>query len=152
MRTSSHGRIHPLLAAALSALVVGIPAGYILAGVSSGRPPVYQDQSRTSPTSMDHATMPGMKHDQTASPATRAFQDAAAKMHADMEAEYTGDVDLDFARGMVPHHRGAVDMARIELEHGTDPQMRRLAETVIRTQNQEISMMQQWMVRRGASR
>jgi uncharacterized protein (DUF305 family) len=62
-------------------------------------------------------------------------------MHRDMDIAFTGDADADFARGMIPHHKGAVDMARIVLQHGKDPAIRKLAEEVIRTQEAEIKMM-----------
>lgn len=82
--------------------------------------------------------------------AQRAFAEANARMHQGMTVPPSGDVDLDFARGMVPHHQGAVDMARIELAHGKDPEMRRLATTVIETQQAEIKAMERWIARRQA--
>jgi len=79
----------------------------------------------------------------------KAFQDVNDKMHRDMNIPFTGDADADFARGMIPHHQGAVDMARIFLQHGKDPEIRKLAEEVVKTQEAEIRMMREWLARRG---
>ena len=79
----------------------------------------------------------------------KAFQDVNDKMHRDMNIPFTGDADADFARGMIPHHQGAVDMARIVLQHGKDPEIRKLAEEVVKTQEAEIRLMREWLARRG---
>ena len=71
-------------------------------------------------------------------------------MHATMAAvEPSGNEDADFVNLMLPHHQAAVDMARTELLHGSDPQMRRLAQEIIADQESEIQLMQLWLNRQG---
>lgn len=64
----------------------------------------------------------------------------SAMMHA-MHAPSHGDADVDFAAMMVPHHEGAIAMARAELRYGKNAQLRRLAQEMIVTQGQEIAVM-----------
>ena len=66
---------------------------------------------------------------------------AMKKMMGDMVVKPSGDVDVDFVAMMVPHHQGAIDMALAVLRYGRNPQMRRLAQEIIVTQQQEIAVM-----------
>lgn len=78
--------------------------------------------------------------------AVEAYVDAMNRMHEAMSTmAYTGDADIDFARGMIPHHEAAIDMARIVLEHGADPMIRELALAIIAAQEREIAELEAWL-------
>ena len=66
---------------------------------------------------------------------------AMNRMMADMTIKPTGDVDRDFVAMMVPHHQGAIEMAKAELKYGHNEQLRRLAQEIVVTQQQEIPVM-----------
>jgi hypothetical protein len=66
---------------------------------------------------------------------------AMTKMMNEMDAKPTGDVDVDFVAMMVPHHQGAIEMATAVLRYGRNPQIKRLAQEIIATQQQEIAVM-----------
>jgi uncharacterized protein (DUF305 family) len=83
-------------------------------------------------------------------PATKAYREANTKMHRDMDIAYTNDADVDFVRGMIPHHQGAIDMAKVALRNGKDEQVRKWATDVIREQEREIGEMRAWLKSKGA--
>lgn len=83
------------------------------------------------------------------SPSTVAYEAAAARMHKDMTIPYTGNADVDFAKGMIPHHQGAIDMARIVLEYGKDPELKKLAQEIVQAQEKEIAVLNSWLKTKG---
>ena len=116
-----------LMTAALSALMTGSLAAQEMKG-------------------MDHSKM---SMPTGGSPSIKAFQDANAKMHKDMAIRYSGDPDTDFVRSMIPHHQGAIEMAKVALQYAKDEQIRKWATDVIREQEREIAEMQAWLKQKG---
>ena len=76
-----------------------------------------------------------------------AFRAVNEAMHHDMDITMTGDADVDFVRGMIAHHVGAVNMARIVQIFGSDSEIAALAEEIIEAQEAEIAMMRDWLDR-----
>lgn len=81
-----------------------------------------------------------------------AYEQANAKMHKGMAMPLTGDADVDFLAGMIPHHQGAIDMVQVVLRHGQDLKVRKLAQESIAAQKKEIEMMQAWLTEQTASK
>ncbi len=78
--------------------------------------------------------------------ADKEMSSAMSRMSSKMDSMHmSGDADRDFMMMMIPHHRSAVDMARIELRYGKRPALKRLARDVIASQSREINQMQMWL-------
>jgi uncharacterized protein (DUF305 family) len=83
----------------------------------------------------------------TEAASTREFRATNMRMHSAMDIPYTGNTDRDFAAAMIPHHEAAIAMAETQLRHGTSPEMRRMAETIIQAQGREIAELRAFLAR-----
>ena len=126
-------------------VVLALAALTMAASAAHAQTPPAMDHSK-----MDHSKM-GSMAPATGTPAdtaaTKAFMAANDRMHGDMAIKYSGNTDVDFLKGMMPHHQGAIDMAKIELEYGKDPKARKLAREIIKAQNTEIAFMKAWLAK-----
>ena len=102
---------------------------------------------------MDPAAMQKMMQDIMPSPndppSTKDFKAADMKMMHNMHVPYTGNPDVDFRTHMIPHHQGAVEMAKVALKHAKDPETKRMAQKIIDDQEKEIAEMQVWLKKNG---
>lgn len=76
---------------------------------------------------------------------TKDFKSADMKMMHDMAVPYTGNADVDFRAKMIPHHQGAIDMAKVALAHAKDETTKALAAQIIKDQEREIAEMREWL-------
>ena len=84
-----------------------------------------------------------------ATPADKAFATSMKTMMNSMNVKPTGKPDKDFVLMMIPHHQGAIDMAKVELQYGTDPELRQLATDIVAAQEKEIAQMKAWLAKNG---
>jgi uncharacterized protein (DUF305 family) len=98
---------------------------------------------------MDPAAMQKMMQDMMPAPndpaSTKDFKAADMQMMKNMHVPYTGNPDVDFRTHMIPHHQGAVEMAKVALKHARDPETKRMAQKIIDDQEKEIAEMQEWL-------
>ena len=83
------------------------------------------------------------------SPFVKAMKESHMRMMKDMHVKLTGDPDVDFRTSMIPHHQGAIDMAKVTLEFAKDPETKKMAQAIITDQEREIAEMQAWLKKRG---
>jgi uncharacterized protein (DUF305 family) len=86
----------------------------------------------------------GMQPKGDRGPSSLAFHGINLKMHEGMDITFTGNTDVDFVKGMIPHHQGAIDMAKTVIAFGKDPAVKKLAEEIVKAQESEIALMQEW--------
>ena len=122
-------------------LATAFAISFVPAATLKAEPETKPDASAAS--SHDHHA----GHQQTGelSEASKALEAAMQKMHKDMSLPYTNDIDVDFVRGMIPHHQGAIDQAEIFLKYSKNPRLRRLAGGIIAAQKREIRFMVKWL-------
>ena len=87
------------------------------------------------------------KHAAGLTPSDKAFEASMDKMMSSMSERLSGDTDHDFATMMLPHHESAVEMAKIELQSGRDPELRQLATDIVASQAKEVALMRAWLLR-----
>jgi uncharacterized protein (DUF305 family) len=102
---------------------------------------------------MDPTAMQKMMQDMMPSPndpaSTKDFKAADMQMMHNMNVPYTGNPDVDFRTHMIPHHQGAVEMAKVALKHAKDPETTKMAQKIIDDQEKEIAEMQDWLKKNG---
>jgi uncharacterized protein (DUF305 family) len=82
--------------------------------------------------------------------AHKELAEGMAKMRQGMSTGIqVADIDIAFNCGMIPHHQGAISMARVELKYGKDPKNRKLAEEIIRGKEKEVMEMLEWLEKRS---
>ena len=131
MNNQEYVTMHPFKSAVAAAMLAVLSAGA----------PVRAQSAAPAP-------MPGMAMPPVGGAAPGSMMTAMDKMSRDMAAApMTGDADRDFTAMMIPHHQGAIDMARYELANGKDPALRRLARDIVAAQEKEIAAMKGWQAK-----
>jgi uncharacterized protein (DUF305 family) len=129
-------------------LIVGLTAGTLALGTALAFAQQHHHGHGSHPApaaAADHSAHGSSKPKGDTGPSSLAYHAINAKMHEGMDIAFTGNADIDFVRGMIPHHQGAVDMAKTVIAFGKDPQIRKLAEEIIKAQESEIALMQGWL-------
>lgn len=137
--TVSHTFKYVTALAGLTLAVTWLAASPVLATHQNGAP---HDDEKHETMTHDHG---GDAAGADLNEVTKAYDDAMKKMHEAMSIKYSGDVNVDFVRGMVPHHQGAIDQAQILLKHSKDERLKYLAKGIIAAQTREIRFMTRWL-------
>jgi uncharacterized protein (DUF305 family) len=158
-----------LLAVAALALASAVAYAQMQTGprhnmpMQQGQGPMMGQDHKMGHDMMGHGGMMGMMHAGSSGhrgthaselkgdsgPSSLAFHGINGNMHEGMDITFTGNADIDFVKGMIPHHQGAVDMAKTVLAFGRDAEVRKLAEEVIKAQETEIAWMKDWLNKNG---
>ena len=79
----------------------------------------------------------------------KANEQAMAMMMKNMSTTYSGDADVDFVNGMIPHHQGAIDMSKVAQQYVKDPLLLKLSGDIVGAQEGEITFMKEWLKKNG---
>lgn len=152
--TARRPRRRSLAGLALAAAIALAPAAAFAQASNSGTMPMGDtmgqmpmDQSGMAQGGMAQG---GSAHDDSAhggTAADKALDAANQRMMGAMDVQPTGNPDRDFVRMMIAHHQGAIDMAKVELKYGKDPEIRRLASAIVAAQEKEIAEMKAWLAK-----
>jgi uncharacterized protein (DUF305 family) len=146
---------HALVAALAAGTLLALPA-MAAAATDTGLPQICRSQADGgmdmsgmdmggTTTGTASTAAPGAAQlDQAHQDLMRGMDAMDAQMMQGMQAQ---DLDVAFICGMIPHHQGAIDMARAELAHGTDPFARALAQDIIASQQKQIDDMRAWLAK-----
>lgn len=81
-------------------------------------------------------------------PYSKEYLEINNKMHEGMTFQSTKNPDKDFVIGMIAHHKGAIEMAKVQIKYGKDPKLIYLANQIIEAQEEEIEFMEEWLLKK----
>ncbi len=115
-----------------SRIFFAVAALSVMASLAHSAPPAHDAHA-------GHAMPPA------ASAASQDYMAGMERMNREMNVPMTGNADRDFAAMMIPHHLGAIDMAKVQLKYGRDPMLRKMARDIIKAQETEIAQLKGWL-------
>lgn len=125
--------------------ILGLTVGWtitLISGVALAQQGGMQHQNHQ----MDmQSQMQAMMPNPSDAASTRDFKNLHMQMMMSSPKTFTGDADVDFARQMIAHHQGGIDMAKVQLQYGKNEKMRKAAEKIIADQQKEIAALQEWL-------